>query len=572
MKIAPSSPLHLGAVLVVTLLQMPVCLPVQGSIVELQTRRTSQSVNMPDVAGRHGIITLINLNPAVNSQFLLTIQLDGRSDTLNFPIENSAPKAQRLALSDANPGHLSITYENQTTQCALMHRDALEKARRTSLAFVPLCNGRLHLRNAVRGSQTALEATTQFLRDHVWHGEQIIGFVRHQFFQDAFMERAGSPTDTVARPLVPVARNAPQPAQMSSTGLQRQIVAPGMGIDLGSAGALLQGQWYAAAGLEGIQASVAQPGVLSGGDSVVHGRGRLLDSVESEALVYLVAFDLASYEIGFALGTEHPRIGWSARVNMDQRDARLPGPDGIADAAPLVRTGMVSPALQSRVVATFTGGFKREHGAFRHGALATVNYASHYGFVEQGVVFSRLNPGLSTLYVLNDGSMGMKTWTLRDDGMIGQIRHARQNGVPLIERDPAGGNPKIGPLVDAWGAGNWSGSADEKLRTLRAGACLIEQAGRQFLVYAYFSSATPRAMARVFHAYGCGYAMHLDMNALEHTYLALYRHIGERISVQHLVGQMAILDKSNGPALLPRFLGFADDRDFFYLMKREVKP
>ena len=76
----------------------------------------------------------------------------------------------------------------------------------------------------------------------------------------------------------------------------------------------------------------------------------------------------------------------------------------IDSAAPLVRTGMLSPALQSRVVATFTGGFKREHGAFRYGPLATVNRGSHYGFIEQGVVFSRLSPGLATLFVLNDGS------------------------------------------------------------------------------------------------------------------------------------------------------------------------
>lgn len=232
---------------------------------------------------------------------------------------------------------------------------------------------------------------------------------------------------------------------------------------------------------------------------------------------------------------------------------------------------MVSPALQSRVVATFTGGFKREHGAFRHGALATVNHGSHYGFIEQGVVYSSLVPGLSTLYVLNDGSVGMKTWRRDDNQLLGQIRHARQNGVPLIERDPAGGVSVFGTLVDAWGPGNWSGSADEKLRTLRAGACLIEHAGRSFLVYAYFSTATPRAMAYAFEAYGCSYAMHLDMNALEHTYLALYPHSGSRVVVEHLVGGMAVLDKSVGATVVPRFLGFADDRDFFYLMARKDK-
>ena len=358
---------------------------------------------------------------------------------------------------------------------------------------------------------------------------------------------------------------------MEDADAPRAVVAEGLGIDLGTQGGLLPGQWYAAAGLDGIYVSVAQPGALAEGATAATGRGRPLDPVEADALAYLVAFDLAAFDLGFALGTEHPRLGWSAHMRDELRDPRLPGPDGIGSAAPLARTGMVSPALQARTVATFTGGFKREHGAFRHGDLAAVNQGSHYGFIEQGVVFSTLVPGLATLFVLNDGSIEMKTWSRDDDRLLGQIRHARQNGVPLIERDPGGGPSRFGALVDQWGAGNWSGSADEQLRTLRAGACLVEHADRRFLVYGYFSAATPRAMAHAFQAYGCRYAMHLDMNALEHTYLALYPRIGSRIGVEHLVQGMAVLDKSVGATLVPRFLGFADDRDFFYLVRREDK-
>jgi hypothetical protein len=576
-----ASSLRLPVVLAATLLQTPASMSDQRdskpsaapkNIVELQTTRTIEADSLADGAGRHGTVTLANLNPAINSQFLLSLQLPDRPQALNYHIENPAPATQRLSLRNGAPGHLSLDTGNKTVQCALWPDGSLEKARKSPHAFAPWCDGYLYLRNPVRGSQTVLEATTQFLRDHVWFGEQIVGFVRSEFYQDAFMERASTQTDAANRSRVPASHNGPPPARMISSGVPREIRASGLGIDFGVSGPLVQGQWYAAAGLDGIDVSVVQPGALSEGNVASTGRGRSLDSVESEALVYLVAFDLAEYEIGYALGTEHPRLGWSARTQEVARDTHLPGPDGIANAAPLIRTGMVSPALQSRVVATFTGGFKREHGAFRYGALATVNHASHYGFVEQGVVFSRLNPGLSTLYVLNDGSVGMKTWTKADDRMLGQIRHARQNGVPLIERAPTGGGSIFGSLVDAWGPGNWSGSADEKLRTLRAGACLIEHAGRQFLVYAYFSTATPRAMARVFYAYGCSYAMHLDMNALEHTYLALYRPIGEHMHLEYLVGAMAVLDKSTGATVQPRFLGRADDRDFFYLMARKTKP
>ena len=62
------------------------------------------------------------------------------------------------------------------------------------------------------------------------------------------------------------------------------------------------------------------------------------------------------------------------------------------------------------MVSTFAGGFKRLHGAFRSGALARVNSGSHYGFVEGGAVLSKLQPGLATLFALDDGSVGMKTW------------------------------------------------------------------------------------------------------------------------------------------------------------------
>jgi hypothetical protein len=79
-------------------------------------------------------------------------------------------------------------------------------------------------------------------------------------------------------------------------------------------------------------------------------------------------------------------------------------------------------------------------------------------------------------------------------------------------------------------------------------------------------------MARVFQAYGCRYAMLLDMNALEHTYLALYTREDDEIVVQHLIRGMEEVDKSAGERMVPRFIGFPDNRDFFYLMRREDRP
>ena len=59
-----------------------------------------------------------------------------------------------------------------------------------------------------------------------------------------------------------------------------------------------------------------------------------LDSVEASALCYLVAFDLDRFDLGYALGTEHPKVGWSAHMLAKMRDPRLPGPDGIGSIAP----------------------------------------------------------------------------------------------------------------------------------------------------------------------------------------------------------------------------------------------
>jgi hypothetical protein len=247
----------------------------------------------------------------------------------------------------------------------------------------------------------------------------------------------------------------------------------------------------------------------------------------------------------------------------------LPGPDGIETIAPLVNTGMVNPGNAEKITATFIGGFKRYHGAFRQGDLAFKNSGTHYGFIENGVVMSKLEPGLATCIIFDDHTVELKTWTEQDNANLGKIRHARQNGLPLIEYDPATGNSFPGAFVPRHGPGNWSGSVEGRYRTLRSGFGLQEQDGNRFLLYGYFSTATPSAMARVFQAYHCKYALPLDMNALEHTYLAVYQKQAAHFLVQHLIIGMAVLDRtSKDGQVAPRFVGYADNRDFFYLLRK----
>ncbi len=181
---------------------------------------------------------------------------------------------------------------------------------------------------------------------------------------------------------------------------------------------------------------------------------------------------------------------------------------------------------------------------FEYGELAQKNHGSHYGFVENGVVLSKLQPGLATIIVCDDGQTEMKTWEETDNELLSRVRYARQNGVPMVEFDEASRSTVPGALVNRWGPGNWSGSEDMKLRTIRAGVALTGEAERRFLIYAVFSDATPSAMARIFQAYQCQYAFLLDMNALEHTYLAVYRRSGSQLFIDHLIRGMSLVDKS----------------------------
>jgi hypothetical protein len=547
-----------------------------STIVDLQPFRSEMRVAVQSADGVAGSATLTNLNPQVNAWFLLTLDWGAVRPKEVYHLENARP-ARALTLQTASPGTVQIDFGDRSPTCTLLlagargRPGALDLARTSGLPYAPICDGRLSVRNRTVGRASSLEKVTDYLRDHVWKGEEIVTLVKKELYRDAFLEQ-GEPrvmTRTGAAP-----PSAPAAAIVDPARADLAVTPSGLGLDIDSADrALMLGQWYGVRGLPDVYLSVVIPEVIA--RDLPDGRERSvnrLDSIESTALVYLVAFDLGKFDLSFALGTEHPRLGWSPRPPPASIDRALPGPDGIDRAAPLAITGMVSPEVATRTVAAFTGGFKRDHGAFRYGALSLQNHGSHYGFVEQGVVFSRLQPGLATLFTTVSGDVQMGTWTQADNGRMANIRDARQNGVPLVEYDARTGASVPGPLVNRWGEGNWSGSATEDLRTLRAGACLQETDTRRFLIYGYFSAATPSAMARVFQAYRCRYAMHLDMNALEHTYLAVYVSQAGRLTVEHLISGMSVLDRYAGKQFAPRFLGFPDDRDFFILTRKESAP
>ncbi len=540
---------------------------VPKTIVELQQFRQTNSIRIVTKDGRQGVAALLDLNPQIGAWYVLNVAWAG-SPEASYHLENPKPATQKLFL-DAN-GLVILAGKNRYA-CDLFGSDVLTKARASRLIYEPLCEGRIYLRNPAAGHRTTLEAGTEFLREHVWGGEKIIELGR------VLMEDAHRDTGTL-RPKTPAASATSGPglplgALIDPKFRDRTLTAGNLGIDLGGAekAGMMPGAWYPASGNPGVYVSVIQPNLVDGEilrsyKTTVNN----LDGTEAAALCYLVAFDLDQYDLGFALGTEHPGVGWSDRVPEQARNPKLPGPDGIGSIAPLISTGLVSPENARRTVATFTAGFKRTHGAFKYGELALQNHGSHYGFIENGVVFSKLQPGLATILALDDGTVQMKTWQEGDNRLLARIKYARQNGVPLVEFDEGRRSSVPGSLVARWGPGNWSGSQDSKLRTIRSGAAVQKSNGKHFLIYAVFSDATPSAMARVFQAYQCDYAMLLDMNALEHTYCALYRRNEAHLVVDHLIKGMSEVDKrADSGELLPRFLAFPDNRDFFYVMRRE---
>ena len=155
--------------------------------------------------------------------------------------------------------------------------------------------------------------------------------------------------------------------------------------------------------------------------------------------------------------------------------------------------------------------------------------------------------------------MNMTTWRAEDDAALANIRYARQNGVPIIDYDQRTHTGAPGALVNQLGTRQLVGFGGRAAAYAARRRCVCKRRdSTRYLIYGYFSTATPSAMARVFQAYGCSYAMHLDMNALEHTYFALYTRSAGQLVVQHLIDGMGEVDRKGGGrarAALPELSG-----------------
>lgn len=521
----------------------------------------------PFRAELHGVsedgtaLRLVSLNPYVNAWFMLFTGEGRRQES--WHLENIAPELFTVSLGE-DGRNLVIESEADTVTCAPWESE-LPEARGQRLPYVPICEGRLFLRNQGSGSRTMRESVTDFLRSYVPFGEDLITLVKNTLYEDAFL--------TTAQPVDAGEAGSVVDALGRADLRDHPVMRTQMRMDLvGAEGRAMEaGAWYAVENAPGIYASTVQPGLVSREILARRGEANGLDGVENWADVYMWAFDMSHFDLRYEIGTNHPEVDWSPRPSGRGRDYNLPGPDGFGTVAPLNMTGMLNPVFTDRIAGIFAGGFKRDHGAWRLSDFAYSNHGHHYGFVVNGVVLSRLQPGLATVYVLQDGTVQMGTWDESLEMLLPHIRFARQNGVPLIERNFETGESVPGAQVRSWMGGNWSGSAEAQLRTLRSGVCMREVEGRQMMIYGVFTSATPSGMARTFQAYGCDYAMLLDMNSLDLTYSAVYTRAPDQegFGIAHLDRRMAESDSRHRDGRpMGRFVEFSDNRDFFYLLRR----
>ena len=140
---------------------------VPKTVLELQQFRQSSSAPITSGSGREGVATLVNLNPTIDTWYLLRIAWkDGAAEPASH-LEAAKPHEAHLILDERYPAGIVVQSGNDRHPCELFGSSsgsggALEQARRSKLAYVPLCEGRVYLRNPVAGHTTTLESTVDF--------------------------------------------------------------------------------------------------------------------------------------------------------------------------------------------------------------------------------------------------------------------------------------------------------------------------------------------------------------------------------------------------------------------------
>lgn len=239
------------------------------------------------------------------------------------------------------------------------------------------------------------------------------------------------------------------------------------------------------------------------------------DAERPYAELHLIAFDMRRLELGMRAGYEDPK----------------------PEAGPPGSGQLPSDESTSRVVATFNGAFKADHGS--------------YGMKAEGRLLVKPVVGAASVVVDHGGKVGFGDWGPEMDAE--QFAAFRQNLDPLV------GHGKVNPRGrKVWGDHLYG----EGVAATRSALCL-HHSGQ--LVYAWATEATGMSFARGLSLAGCVYAIHLDMNPGHCAFM-----FNRVESVEPLVAKGEVLDPRM-QVNATRYVRWSP-KDFFYLAKRAGAP
>ena len=230
-------------------------------------------------------------------------------------------------------------------------------------------------------------------------------------------------------------------------------------------------------------------------------------------------------------------------IAMDMRQLTLGMQAGFEDPEPL--TGPAGegrlpddPAVLSRVVGTFNGAFKSEHGK--------------YGMMVNRRVLLPPVPGAATVAVTKAQDVAFGNWP-KSTAIPEDVTSFRQNLDPLVEDGQV--NP-AGRQIWGWQLQGTS------VMTERTAMCVTE-AGH--VIYAWAEETDANILGDALRRAGCSYGIHLDMNPGHCGFM--YTRVND-FKKRDFQAKRAV-DKMSVPP--ERYVRWSP-KDFFYVLLRDPTP
>lgn len=559
---------------VVALFMLVSCTPVLAAPNVVEFQKFKEQTFLRDGSNE---LELLNLNKHISSWYLITLKVPKQKPvTLNLQTNSRLVKEVTLS-PDVPTGVMVETLDGQKVPCGVFDSAVMKK--RAKIGYEMICNNLVALRfdqavaatfstssiaDGIRGVTTWMGAAS-LGEDIANIGKMIVNTVDSPEIKEKVGE--GSAAEKQATQLEPPAALLQKPGTtIGRTSLGIEINETALPKDK----PMLAGQWYPTKNYPGAYVSIINPDMVETNILKSYGdRVGALNETEKTAAVNIVAFDLSVYSFGWNRGSDLD-VNWSPMYGKARPNPL--GPDGFGDLKELAAPGYVPPMFLPSTVAVFSGGFHRKHSFFVYGDRSNTNNGNHYGFMEEGVLMSTLHRDLASFIIYKNGDVAIHPWSQDDEDNIEQIRHVRQNGIAPITFNAPSGLVVPHPFTKDSNLSNYWAGINNLTCVPRGVAFTMEKDGRQFLAYAYFSRATPNAIARVLQAYGATGAIHLDMNSAYNSYFSMVHALNNSFKVEPLANDMSGGNKSvqidNKSSVAPRYLVTPDKRDIFYVYKR----